>query len=86
MNTLAQADIFFFISSIGFVVVAILIAIFLFYLIRSVRAVYRIMEKIEKDIVEIGDTTREMVEGVQDSVVFRFLFGKKKKSARKNIK
>lgn len=64
----------------------ILVAIFLYYLIRSTKALSSIMEKIEKDVEEIGDTTKEMIEDVQDSAVFRFLFGKKKKTARKNIK
>ncbi len=86
MNTLAQSEIFFFISSLGFMVLWILVAIFLYYLIRSTKALSSIMEKIEKDVEEIGDTTKEMIEDVQDSAVFRFLFGKKKKTARKNIK
>jgi uncharacterized protein YoxC len=82
MNTLSHSEIFFFISSIGFVVLWILVAIFLAYLIRSIKAVSRIMEKIEKDIAEIGDTTRDLVEDLQESVLFRFIFGKKKKSKK----
>lgn len=83
MNTLLQSEVFFFISSIGFVTLWILVAIFLFYLIRATRVLSKIIEKVEKDVDSIGDTTKEMIEDVRDSVVFNFLFRKKRKS-RKN--
>lgn len=85
MNSLIQSQIFFFVSSIGFVVLWILVIIFLFYLIRATNTFFRIMNKLEKDIDEIGDTTKEMVEEVRDSTIFNFLFGKKKRH-RKNSK
>lgn len=74
-----QAQIFFFISSIGFVLLWILIAIFLVYLIRATYTFSRIIRKVEKDIDNIGDTTREMLEDVRESTIFNFLFRKKKK-------
>jgi hypothetical protein len=83
MNTYLQSQVFFFISSVGFVFLWILLAIFLYYLIRATSAFSRIMEKVEKDIGDIGDTTKEMLDDLRDNVVFKFLFGKKKKS-RKN--
>lgn len=83
MNTLAtHSETFFLISSVGFILLWILVAIFLFYLIKSMRVFSKIMEKIEGDVGKIGDTTKEMIEDVQDSTIFRVLFGKKKK--RKN--
>ena len=82
MDTLAQSQIFFVISSVGFIILWILAAVFLFYLIRATRAFSRIINKLEKNIDEIGDTTKELLEDVRDSAVFRFLFGKKKKPAR----
>ena len=77
-----QTQIFFFISSIGFVFLWILVAIFLFYLIRATHTFSRILEQIEKDINKIGDTTKEMVEDMKDSMIFNFLFKKKKKSRK----
>jgi len=74
-----QSEVFFFISSIGFVTLWILVAIFLVYLIRATNAFSKIMEKAEKDINEIGDTTKEMIEDMKDSVIFNFLFRKKKR-------
>ena len=79
MGALEQSQIFFFISSIGFVVLWGLLAVLLVYLIKATQTVSRIMDKVEKDIHTIGDTTKEMVEEMRDSLVFRFLFGKKKR-------
>ena len=77
-----QSDIFFFISSIGFVTLWILIAIFLVYLIRAMHILSRILEQIEKGINDIGDTTKDMIEDMRDSAVFRFIFGKKRKGRK----
>ncbi|KKQ03407.1 MAG: hypothetical protein US18_C0020G0008 [Parcubacteria group bacterium GW2011_GWB1_36_5] len=82
MIPLLQSQVFFFISSIGFVTLWIFVAIFLFYLIRATDSLSRIMDKVEKDIDKIGDTTKEMLEEVRDSVVFNFLFRKKRKSRK----
>jgi uncharacterized protein YoxC len=79
MNTLLQTQVFFFISSIGFVTLWILVAIFLIYLIRVTKTLSKIVNKVEKDIDKIGDTTKEMVEDMRDSVIFNFLFRKKRK-------
>ena len=83
MDTLLQSQIFFFISSVGFVLLWILVAIFLFYLIRATNTFSRIMDRVEKDIDNIGDTTKEMLDDVRESAVFNFLF-KKKRRSRKN--
>ena len=80
MDTNNQMQIFFIISSVGFVLVWILIAILLYYLIRLVRTSSRVMGKIEKDIDTIGDTTRELLEDLRDSTILKFFFRKKKKS------
>jgi len=83
MDTLQQTQVFFFISSVGFVILGILAVIFLYYAIRAIRAFSDMAEKIEKDVDEIGDTTKDMVDDIRDSAVFKFLF-KKKKRSRKN--
>lgn len=79
MDELLQSQVFFFISSVGFVALWILVAIFLFYLIRATNTFSKIMNKVEKDIDEIGDTTKEMVEDMKESAIFSFLFRKKRK-------
>lgn len=82
MDAIEQSQVFFLISSVGFVVLWILLAVLIAYLIRATRIFSRIIEKIEKDIDEIGDTTKEMIEDVRESAVFGFLFRKKKKSRK----
>jgi uncharacterized protein YoxC len=79
MDTLLQTQVFFFISSVGFVFLWILVAIFLFYLIRAMNTFSRIMDRIEKDMNNISDTTKDLFEDMRNSVIFNFLFGKKKK-------
>jgi hypothetical protein len=79
MDTLMQSQVFFFISSVGFVILWILLAIFLFYLIRATKTFSRILDQVGDDIESMGDTTKEMLEDVRDSAVFGFLFKKKKK-------
>ena len=83
MNGLLASQVFFIISSVGFVILWVLVGIFLYYLIRATNTFSRILEKVEKDIEDIGDTTKEMLEEIKDNPVFNFLFGKKRKS-RKN--
>jgi hypothetical protein len=39
----------------------------------------RILKRVEKDIDDMSDTTREFFQDIQESAVFQFLFGKKKK-------
>lgn len=79
MNTLAHADTFFLIASIGFIVIFILFAIGLIYLIKLLKSVARISAKIERDIENIGDTAKDFVMQLWDSTVFSWIFGKRKK-------
>ena len=78
-NALMQSQIFFFISSVGFIFLWVLLVVLLLYVIRAVNIFSIIMEKVEGDINNIGDTTKEMLEEVRESAVFNFLFRKKKK-------
>ncbi|MFZ1019534.1 MAG: DUF948 domain-containing protein [Minisyncoccia bacterium] len=82
MDTASQSQVFFFISSIGFVFLWLLVAIFLFYLIRAMNTFSRIMDKVEKDMNNISDTTKDLFEDMRNSLIFNFLFGKKKRSKK----
>lgn len=85
MDTLLQSQVFFFISSVGFITLWIMVGIFLFYLIRATNTFSRILEQVEKDVDSMGDTTKEMLEDMRDSAIFNFMFGKKRrKIKRKN--
>ena len=83
MDGILQSQVFFFISSIGFILLGILVAILLFYLIRATKTFGRIMDRVENDIDEIGDTTKEMLEEVKGSFLFNLLFKRKKKKNEK---
>jgi uncharacterized membrane protein len=81
MNTLLHADIFFFIATIGFVVIFILVMIALIYLILLFKTIHRISLKIEKDIDTIGDTAKNFIMQLWESTIFSWLFGKKRKKS-----
>lgn len=77
-------QIFFIISSVGFVILWILCGIILVYIIRALRTFDRISQKLEKNIQALGDDARDIVEDVRDSAVFSFLFKKKRRGERKD--
>jgi cell division protein FtsL len=79
MEQFSQMQIFFLISSVGFVIVFILASIFLFYLITTIYSLRRIIFKIEKGIDRIGDTTKDLLEDMRDNIIFKFIFGRKKR-------
>ncbi|MFZ1019598.1 MAG: DUF948 domain-containing protein [Minisyncoccia bacterium] len=79
MDAIMQMQVFFFISSVGFVFLWILVAIFLFYLIRAMNTFSRVMDKIEKDMNNLSDSTKDLFEDMRNSMIFNFLFGKKRK-------
>jgi uncharacterized protein YoxC len=83
MNAIPHADIFFLVSTIGFIIIFILLAAVLIYLIRLLNSVARISKKIEKDIDNIGDTAKNFIMQLSDSTIFSWIFGTKKK--RKNV-
>jgi uncharacterized protein YoxC len=83
LNLTGQTQVFFFISSIGFVILSILFVIFLYYLISAMKSFSRMMNKIEDDVDNIGDTTKEMLSDVRDSAIFNFIFKKKSKTTQK---
>ncbi|MBI2631335.1 hypothetical protein HYW73_03970 [Candidatus Nomurabacteria bacterium] len=82
MDTLSQSEVFFIISSTGFVLLWAFVAILLFYLIRISRTFSNIMDKIEDNVNKIGDTTKEMLTDLRDSTLFNFILRKKRKSRK----
>lgn len=82
MSNFLQMNIFFFIASLGFIVMAVLVSILLFHCIRAMRSFSRIIRKAERDIDKIGDTTKEFLEDVRDSSVFNLVVGKRKKTRK----
>lgn len=75
-------QLFFILSSVGFVFLWVFISIFLFYLICAMRTFHRIAQKLEKNIDELSGDAKDLVKDIKESVVFNFFF-KKKKSRKK---
>ncbi len=82
MNGLLASQIFFIISSVGFVILWVFVAIFLFYLIRAARTFSRIVGLIEDGMNKLTDTTKELIEDMRENRIFNFLFKKRKKSRK----
>lgn len=92
MDSFMQLDIFFFIASIGFVVLGLLGVIALLYVIKVIRSFKRILVRIETSMDTIGDATLELVETLRAHPLVRFLLPaikhmktKRKKAASRSV-
>ena len=85
MNNLLHADIFFFVSTIGFIVCFILFIILVVYLIQIARSVSAIAKKVERDVDTIGDTAKEFVLDLQNNSLFSLFFRKRKKYTKREL-
>lgn len=72
-----HADIFFIISSIGFVIIGILLIIGLVYFIKTMRTISEIIKNAKRGIDDISNSGKDMLLDIQDSTVYRMLFGRK---------
>ncbi len=90
METVMKADIFFFISSVATVVLAVLFSIGLFYFIKAGRNLYLISEKLQDNFQESKEFILELKERLENNIVFRMFFPparrKKQKEEKKNKK
>ncbi len=74
MTNAANSELFFMISSVGFIVLFIVLAILLYYLIKAVRAFKELTEKIERNVDTVGYAGRELIDEMRNSAAFRLLF------------
>ena len=79
MPSLIHSEMFFFISSIGFVVIGIIGVVLLVLCIRATSSLLRILEKVESSMDSIGDATMDLIEDMRHNAIFRLLFGSRKK-------
>jgi hypothetical protein len=86
MSTLMQSEIFFFISSIGFIIIGILGIIIIILCIKVIRSFMRILERIESSMDTIGDVTMELIEDMRYSVFFRMFFRPRRKHPSRETK
>lgn len=74
MESLIKADIFFFISSVATMVLAILLAILLFYFIKAAKNLSMLSEKLKDGFKESEEFVIELKERLEDNLVFRLFF------------
>lgn len=74
MNSLIKADIFFFISSIATIVLAVLVSVLLIYLIKAGKNLYMLSEALKGSFKESEEFVAELKERLEGNMVFRFFF------------
>jgi hypothetical protein len=84
METLAKADIFFFISSVATVVLALLASVLLFYLIKAGKNLYLLSETLKSNAKESEEYIAELRERLEDNFLFRFFFPPARRKHRKD--
>ncbi|HSE56605.1 MAG TPA: hypothetical protein VLB02_00775 [Candidatus Paceibacterota bacterium] len=78
MDTLIKADIFFFVCTVGFVLLAVIGALVLVQSVLLLQKMNRIAARIEKNINAVSAETEALIEDVRESALFRFLFGRRR--------
>jgi hypothetical protein len=74
METLLKADIFFFISSVATIVLAVLVSILLFYLIKAGKNLCMLSEALKDGFNESGEFVTELRERLENNIIFRLFF------------
>ncbi len=69
-----KADIFFFISSVATVVLAVSASVLLFYLIKAGKNLYMLSEALKGGFKESEEFVAELKERLEDNMVFRLFF------------
>lgn len=79
-------DLFFIISTIGFIIMWALFVVFLVYLIKIARIFHSISQNFKHKIDTFSDSTQEIIDDIQKSSFYRLFFGSKtkKKTAQKS--
>lgn len=77
MNTLIQADIFFFISSIATIIFTVLISIAIYYLIQILKNVRNATDTLQEKIETTSENLEAMRRKISESLIFNLIFTKK---------
>jgi hypothetical protein len=80
MDTLAKADIFFFVTTIAVVFVTIGLLVSFYYVVTAIRRLTDTIEKIERNMKDASEDVKEMAEDVRESFLFSLLFRKKRRT------
>ncbi|HWC57678.1 MAG TPA: hypothetical protein VG621_01860 [Candidatus Paceibacterota bacterium] len=80
MNTLVHADIFFFIASIGCVILFILGIIAMIMVVRILHRVQKISAKLESGVDALGSDVHAWLTDMRKTLIYRMLFGRRSRS------
>lgn len=78
LESFIKADIFFVVTTIAVIFVALFFVIALFYFIKLIRNFYKISKVLRKCAEDADGSLRELGEQIRQSPLFIFLFGKEK--------
>jgi len=87
MEPLLKADVFFFISSVATIVLALFVAVLLYYLIKAGKNLYMLTEALKGSFKDSEEFVAELRERLEDNMVFRLFFPparRKKRAAAKD--
>ncbi|MDP1706331.1 MAG: hypothetical protein Q8L36_00745 [bacterium] len=85
MEPILKSEIFFFIASTATVVMMIILTVAGFYLIGILRNFHAISAVFKKAVDNADESLEEIAERIKNSLIFQFLFGKRKsKKSKKN--
>ncbi len=81
MDTLIQANIFFFITSISVIAISFFVVLLVIKLKKLVSSLNDLVDKLKNTSDYVGDEAKEIMEDIKQSPVFRLLFPRRKKKA-----
>ena len=82
MESILKSDIFFFISSISTILITVILVIFGFYLIKTMRNFSKISEQLKDTVDGATHSLVEVGDHIKESPMFSFFFGKKKRNKK----
>ncbi|MDQ5883356.1 MAG: hypothetical protein QG654_269 [Patescibacteria group bacterium] len=79
METLVQANIFFFITSLSVIAVSFFVILLVLKLRKLVGSLHLLVDKLKNTSDYVGEEAKDLVEDIKQSPVFRLLFPRRKK-------
>lgn len=77
MESIIQADIFFFVTTVCIVFISILFGVVLIRVSKALKLLTGILESLKQQTNDIGQQAEEILEQIRGSFVFNLLFPKK---------
>lgn len=87
MESIIKSDVFFFVSSIAFAIIASLMIVVLIYAIKIIRTLSEIMDEVKKKALQLSTTLDDIEKSIEDSTALRYLsffFNRKGKSVKES--